>query len=49
VRLYGLDYKNRLEEAGFTVIAEDYTKDFSDELVERYRLPKGEMIYLCKK
>lgn len=49
VRLYGLDYKNRLEEAGFKVVADDYANSFSAELIDRYRLPKGEMIYLCKK
>ncbi|MBS1646431.1 MAG: class I SAM-dependent methyltransferase [Bacteroidetes bacterium] len=49
VRLYGMDYKNRLEEAGFNVIEERYTQTFSEEMIERYRLPKGELIYLCKK
>ena len=49
VRLYGLDYKNRLEEAGFKVTVEDLTKEMTPELVDRYRLPLGEKIYLCKK
>ncbi|HXB41677.1 MAG TPA: methyltransferase domain-containing protein [Bacteroidia bacterium] len=49
VRLFGLDYKTRLEEAGFTVIADDYANTFSKELIERYRLPAGEIIYLCGK
>ncbi len=49
VRLYGLDYKNRLEEAGFKVTVEDYTKELSPDLVDRYRLPNGEKIYLCRK
>src|ERR1043165_98624 len=32
VRLFGLDYKTRLEEAGFKVTADDYVNSFSDEL-----------------
>lgn len=49
VRLYGLDYKTRLEEAGFTVTADDYVNTLGAELVDRYRLPAGELIYLCRK
>jgi predicted SAM-dependent methyltransferase len=49
VRLFGLDYKTRLEEAGFKVTADDYVNTFSTELIERYRLPAGEIIYLCRK
>lgn len=49
VRLFGLDYKTRLEEAGFTVTADDYVNTLGDELVDRYRLPAGELIYFCRK
>ena len=35
VRLFGLDYKNRLEEAGFAVTADDYVNTLGAELVER--------------
>jgi len=49
MRLFGLDYKSRLMEAGFEVSVDDYINTFSAELMDRYRLPKGEMIYLCKK
>lgn len=49
VRLFGLDYKDRLAEAGFDVTVEDYVNTFSAEMIERYRLPKGELIYLCQK
>ena len=49
VRLFGLDYKDKLAAAGFNVTVEDYTKEISPELVERYRLPKGELLYLCRK
>ena len=49
VRLYGLDYPKRLQEAGFTVTTIDYTKELSAELVEKYRLPVGELLYVCFK
>lgn len=49
VRLFGLDYKDKLAAAGFKVVVEDYTKDISAELAERYRLPKGELLYYCTK
>jgi ubiquinone/menaquinone biosynthesis C-methylase UbiE len=49
VRLFGLDYKDKLEAAGFKVTVEDYTKQISADLVERYRLPKGELLYMCRK
>lgn len=49
VRLFGLDYKDKLAAAGFKVTVEDYTKEISAELVERYRLPKDELLYVCKK
>ena len=49
VRLYGLDYGNILSEAGFEVIEDDYIYKLDPKLVERYALPKGEIIYFCKK
>jgi predicted SAM-dependent methyltransferase len=49
VRLFGLDYPNRLKEAGFNVETIDYTKELSPELSERYRLPEGELLYVCRK
>lgn len=49
VRLYGLDYPERLRESGFVVEIVDYTKEIGMELVDRYRLPAGELLYLCKK
>jgi len=49
VRLYGLDYPDRLKSVGFIVEEYDYTKEFSDKEIDYYRLPKGEKIYLCKK
>jgi SAM-dependent methyltransferase len=49
VRLFGLDYKDKLAAAGFNVTVDDFVNTISPELQERYRLPKGEMIYLCRK
>ena len=49
VRLYGLDYKDRLKSAGFDVTVDDHVNRYTDLEIERYRLPKGEMLYVCKK
>jgi predicted SAM-dependent methyltransferase len=49
VRIYGLDYRNRLERIGFTVKVDDYVKQLSDDAIKKYSLIKGEDIYLCKK
>lgn len=44
VRIYGRDYFNKLRAVGFDVKEVDYTKELSPELVERYRLAKGEIL-----
>ena len=49
VRVYGMDYFTKLESIGFKVEAADYTSNLSMEEVEKYRLPKGELIPVCKK
>lgn len=49
LRLFGLDYKDKLEAAGFTVTVDDFVNTLSPELVGKYRLPAGEMIYVCRK
>jgi len=49
VRLYGLDYPQRLRKAGFTVIEDDFVKKLKPSLVERYCLPSNEVIYFCQK
>lgn len=49
VRLYGTDYAQRLRSVGFTVVEDSYVKQLAPELVQRYALPKDEIIYLCKK
>ena len=49
VRVYGLDYKDRLEKAGFIVKEEDYVKELGKEIMTKYCLPEREDIYCCKK
>jgi SAM-dependent methyltransferase len=49
VRLYGMDYKARLEKAGFLVKADSFVQELDKQLVERYALPAGEIIYFCRK
>ncbi|MBB1139625.1 class I SAM-dependent methyltransferase [Myroides sp. WP-1] len=49
VRVYGLDYFDKLRQIGFTVIEEDYTKKLTPTEVERYCLAAGEIIPVCFK
>ncbi|AVI51276.1 SAM-dependent methyltransferase [Pukyongia salina] len=49
VRVYGMDYFEKLEATGFIVEARDYTSSFTDEQIDRYRLAKGELLPVCKK
>lgn len=49
LRLFGLDYKDKLAAAGFKVTADDFVNTLTPELVDRYRLPVGEIIYFCQK
>jgi SAM-dependent methyltransferase len=45
VRLYGLDYKDRLEQAGFMVKIEKYAKNLSPEQFKKYGLYISEDLY----
>lgn len=49
VRLYGLNYPKRLEEAGFSVEIVDFSKELPPEKFERYRIPKTELLYVVHK
>jgi SAM-dependent methyltransferase len=49
VRVYGKDYSERLRNAGFDVLEDKYIESFSSQEIEKYRLDKNEIIYLCKK
>ena len=49
VRLYGLDYPNKLSEVGFKVEAFDYHKHIEQSKQESYRLHKDEILYILNK
>ena len=49
VRQYGNDYKNRLENAGFTVAMDDFVTKYSEKEIFRFGLDKKELIYRCEK
>lgn len=49
LRVYGLDFPNFLEKAGFEVEMIDYTKQFSQEELDRFRLAEGELIPVIRK
>jgi len=49
VRLYGRDYPKRLEKSGLKVIPDKLVTEIGEELAERYRLDKSELLYFCKK
>ena len=49
VRVYGLDYKGRLEEAGFNVTVVAYYERFDEKTLERYGMRyERDDIYLCR-
>lgn len=49
VRIYGMDYFDKLASVGFSVQALDYTTTFSKEEINTFRLAKGELLPVCKK
>ncbi len=49
VRIYGKDYKNRLEKAGFTVKLDNYCRELGDNTIKKYGLIKNETIFFCSK
>lgn len=49
VRIYGMDYFDKLRAIGFKVEAIEYSTQLSEDLVDKYRLAKGELIPLVKK
>lgn len=49
VRIYGLDYKDRLEKAGFTVKCDNYVGDLGESIIKKCGLLKFEIIYFCTK
>jgi len=49
VRVYGLDYAQRLQSVGFTVDENWFVKNFSDQEINYYRLDPNEAIYIAHK
>ncbi len=49
VRIYGMDYFDKLREAGFKVDAVDYTASLTAADIDKFRLAKGELIPVCYK
>ncbi|MFN4199226.1 MAG: class I SAM-dependent methyltransferase [Flavobacterium sp.] len=49
VRVYGMDYFDRLSQVGFQVKAVDYTAQFSEEEIQKYGLAAGELLPVCSK
>jgi SAM-dependent methyltransferase len=49
VRLYGLDYPERLRKAGFEVTERQYAQELPPDQVQQYALPKDEILYFCRK
>lgn len=50
VRIYGRDFKARLERAGFTVTTEDYQRELGEARARRYGLrPRKPELHLCIK
>ena len=49
LRVYGLDYFNKLRNIGFNVEEVDYTNTLTNKQIDTYRLAKGEIIPVCKK
>jgi SAM-dependent methyltransferase len=48
VRVYGRDFPDRLHEAGFQVTADDFAATILSAEADRYRIDRGELIYLCR-
>lgn len=49
LRVYGLDFFDKLRSIGFEVKEEDFTAEMKDSEIDYYRLQKGEIIPVCFK
>lgn len=49
VRIYGMDYFDRLRSVGFTVKEIQYSNTLPNELVDRFRLAEAEILPVCSK
>lgn len=48
-RVYGRDYRQKLEAIGFQVTVDDFAGKMAVELVKKYSIHSNEDIYLCRK
>ena len=49
LRMFGLDYHERLEKGGFVVKVDYFAKEYEEESATRFALPREEIIYYCTK
>lgn len=49
LRIHGKDYPERIAKSGLRVSADNYVQTLDPDIVERYRLPAKEMIYIAFK
>ena len=49
LRLFGLDYGDKLTAAGFKVTESNFINEIDPKLVKRYALDKNEIVYYCQK
>lgn len=49
VRMYGSDYGQRLTKGGFQVKEDDFAQKLPTEKLQKFALPKEEVIYFCSK
>lgn len=49
LRLFGRDYGDKLNAAGFKVTESNFINEIDPKLVERYALDKNEIVYYCQK
>ena len=49
VRIYGRDYKDRLEKAGFVVKVDNYVEELGERAIKKFGLMRDENIYFCTK
>jgi hypothetical protein len=49
VRQYGSDYKDRLIEAGFSVVVDEFVRELEAGSIRRFGLKRDEDVYFCRK
>ena len=49
LRYYGLDFKEKLEDAGFEVVTDDYIKNLDKNIIKKYSLSYDDHLFFCTK